>query len=420
MNRIINYLIDVIRGVLFYFSQTKLRTALTLLGITVGVSSIIAIMTVLATFEKTTDQIVSDVRTNVFYITRENPIEVSFGDNNKWARNKPKITWNEYEQLKRSLKLIENMSAVVSEEPSDRTFSVGKKEFKSRIQSFWAADGDILSLYKYDIIDGRNIQEVDINNRSRVAIVGSDIKKELFPFKNPVGETIKIDNIPFEIIALTEEKGELAGQSMDSMVGIPISTYLKYFGGNWRRADLQLVLESESIENIDDATDEAIGVFRAIRKIPPGDPNNFYIATNDQLMDTFGEFTGYLKTFVGLITGISLLVAGIGIANIMLVSLNERIKEIGIRKALGARRSDIFLQFLIEAILISLLGGIIGIFIGLSFGNVVALFLEQSPVVPVDWVFYSLQICVSMGIIFGLYPAIKASKLNPIDSMRFD
>ena len=420
MNRIINYLIDVIRGVLFYFSQTKLRTALTLLGITVGVSSIIAIMTVLATFEKTTDQIVSDVRTNVFYITRENPIEVSFGDNNKWARNKPKITWNEYEQLKRSLKLIENMSAVVSEEPSDRTFSVGKKEFKSRIQSFWAADGDILSLYKYDIIDGRNIQEVDINNRSRVAIVGSDIKKELFPFKNPVGETIKIDNIPFEIIALTEEKGELAGQSMDSMVGIPISTYLKYFGGNWRRADLQLVLESESIENIDDATDEAIGVFRAIRKIPPGDPNNFYIATNDQLMDTFGEFTGYLKTFVGLITGISLLVAGIGIANIMLVSLNERIKEIGIRKALGARRSDIFLQFLIEAILISLLGGIIGIFIGLSFGNVVALFLEQSPVIPIDWVFYSLQICVSMGIIFGLYPAIKASKLNPIDSMRFD
>ena len=207
---------------------------------------------------------------------------------------------------------------------------------------------------------------------------------------------------------------------MDSMVGIPISTYLKYFGGNWRRADLQLVLESESVEGIDDATDEAIGVFRAIRKIPPGDPNNFYIATNDQLMDTFGEFTGYLKTFVGLITGISLLVAGIGIANIMLVSLNERIKEIGIRKALGARRSDIFMQFLIEAILISLLGGVIGIFLGLSFGNVVALFLEQSPVIPFDWVFYSLQICASMGIIFGLYPAIKASRLNPIDSMRFE
>lgn len=420
MNRIINYLFDVVRGVLFYFSQTKLRTALTLLGITVGVSSIIAIMTVLATFEKATDQIVADVRTNVFYITRENPIQVSFGNNSKWARNKPKITWSEYEQLKRSLKLIKNMSAVVSEEPSDRTISVGKKEFKSRIQSFWAADGDMLSLYKYDIVDGRNIQEVDITNRSRVAIVGSDIKNELFPFRNPVGETLKIDNIPFEIIALTEEKGEIGGQSMDSMIGIPISTYLKYFGGRWNRTDLQLVLESESIDNVDNATDEAIGVFRAIRKIPPGDPNNFYIATNDQLMDTFGEFTGYLKTFVGLITGISLLVAGIGIANIMLVSLNERIKEIGIRKALGARRSDIFLQFLIEAILISLLGGAVGIILGLSFGNVVALFLDQSPVIPFDWVFYSLQICASMGIIFGLYPAIKASKLNPIDSMRYD
>ena len=190
--------------------------------------------------------------------------------------------------------------------------------------------------------------------------------------------------------------------------------------GRWNRTDLQLVLESDSIENIDNATDEAIGVFRAIRKIPPGQPNNFYIATNDQLMDTFGEFTSYLTTFIGLITGISLLVAGIGIANIMLVSLNERIKEIGIRKALGARRSDIFMQFLIEAILISVLGGLVGIVLGLSFGNIVALFLEQEPVIPFEWVFYSLQICASMGIIFGLYPAIRASKLNPIDSMRYD
>ena len=420
MNRLINYLFDVVRGVLFYFSQTKLRTALTLLGITVGDSSIIAIMTVLATFEKSTEQVVADVRTNVFYITRENPIEVSFGNNNKWTRNKPKITWSEYEQLKRSLKLIKNMSAVVSEEPSDRTFSVGKKEFKSRLQSFWAADGDMLSLYKYDIVDGRNIQNVDIQNRSRVAIIGSAIKDVLFPYANPVGKEIKIDNIPFEIIALTDEKGEIAGQSMDSMVGIPISTYLKYFGGRWNRTDLQLVLESDSIENIDNATDEAIGVFRAIRKIPPGQPNNFYIATNDQLMDTFGEFTSYLTTFIGLITGISLLVAGIGIANILLVSLNERIKEIGIRKALGARRSDIFMQFLIEAILISVLGGLVGIVLGLSFGNIVALFLEQEPVIPFEWVFYSLQICASMGIIFGLYPAIRASKLNPIDSMRYD
>ena len=112
MNRIINYLFDVVRGVLFYFSQTKLRTALTLLGITVGVSSIIAIMTVLATFEKSTEQVVADVRTNVFYITRENPIEVSFGNNNKWTRNKPKITWSEYEQLKRSLKLIKNFTLI--------------------------------------------------------------------------------------------------------------------------------------------------------------------------------------------------------------------------------------------------------------------------------------------------------------------
>tara|TARA_B100000965_G_scaffold170556_1_gene142306 strand:- start:9593 stop:10435 length:843 start_codon:yes stop_codon:yes gene_type:complete len=280
----------------------------------------------------------------------------------------------------------------------------------------------MLSINKYNIVEGgRNLLETDVDNMSRVAIIGSDVQEELFPYSDPVGQTIKIDNIPFEVIALTEPKGEMLGQSMDSMIGIPISTYLKYFGKRgWRRTDLQLILESESMETLDAATDEAIGVFRAIRKIPPGEDNNFYIATNDQLMDTFGEFTGYISIFIGLIAGISLLVAGIGIANIMLVSLTERIKEIGIRKALGARRVDIFLQFLIEAVLISIIGGIVGIILGLSFGNVVALFLEQDPVIPFNWVFYSIQICASMGIIFGLYPAIKASRLNPIDSMRYE
>ena len=405
MNRIINYLVDAIGGVLFYFGQTKLRTALTLMGITVGVSSIIAIMTVLETFEQSTESLVADMKTNIFYITKDNPVQVQFGNDAGWGKRKiPRITWDEYEQLKRNLTLVTNMAATTTEEPSDRTISVGKEELKSRLASFWGSDGDVLSVSKYDILDGRNIQDVDIENASRVAIVGYYIKEQLFPYSNPVGQNIEIDNIPFEIIALTEPKGELLGQNMDSMIGIPISTYLKYYGGKgWRgRPDLQLILEAESMDTLEDATDEAIGVFRAIRKIPPGEPNNFYIATNDQLMDTFGSFTSSIKIFVGLVAGISLIVAGIGIANIMLVSLTERIKEIGIRKALGARRVDIFLQFLIEAILISILGGIVGIILGLSFGNVVAIFLEQDPVIPYEWVFYSLQICASMGIIFVL------------------
>ena len=421
MNRIFNYLSDAVGGVLFYFGQTKLRTFLTLLGITVGVSSIIAIMTVLTTFDKATAGLVEEMKTNVFYITKDNPVQISFGGEGRSSRNKPRITWSEYEQLKRTLTLTKNVSAVVAEEPSDRTISVGKEELKNRLYSFWGGDPEILALYKYDIITGRNLREQDLNDSARVAMIGYDIKEELFPYSDPVGQTIKIDNIPFTVIALMEEKGEMLGQSMDSMIGIPISTFLQYFGGrNWRRADLQLVLESESMATLDAATDEAIGVFRAIRKIPPGEENNFYIATNDQLMDTFGDFTQYLQIFIGLVAGISLLVAGIGIANIMLVSLTERIKEIGVRKALGARRIDIFLQFLIEAMLISIIGGIFGVVLGLLFGNVVAYFMEQDPTIPFNWVWYSIQICAAMGIIFGLYPAIRASNLNPIDSIRYE
>lgn len=421
MNRIINYLRDAIGGVLSYFGQTKLRTSLTLLGITVGVSSIIAIMTVLATFEKSYDGLVSDMKTNVFYITKDNPVQISFGGSGRGDRNKPNITWSEYEQLKRSLSLTKNISATVAEEPSERTISVGKNELNNKLTSFWGGDAAILSLNKYEIVSGRNLNQQDIDNSTRVALIGYDIKEELFPYSDPIGETIKIDNLPFQVIGLLAPKGEMLGQSMDAMIGVPISTFLQYFSGrNWRRADIMLILESESMDTVDAATDEAVGVFRAIRKIPPGAENNFYIATNDQLMDTFGDFAGSLTLFIGLVAGISLLVAGIGIANIMLVSLTERIKEIGVRKALGARKIDIFLQFLIEAILISLLGGIVGIILGLAFGNVVAFFLGQDPVIPLNWVFYSIQICASMGIIFGLYPAIKASNLNPIDSMRYD
>ena len=228
MNRIINYLVDAIGGVLFYFGQTKLRTALTLMGITVGVSSIIAIMTVLETFEQSTESLVADMKTNIFYITKDNPVQIQFGNDAGWGKRKiPRITWDEYEQLKRNLTLVTNMAATTTEEPSDRTISVGKEELKSRLASFWGSDGDVLSVSKYDILDGRNIQDVDIENASRVAIVGYYIKEQLFPYSNPVGQNIEIDNIPFEIIALTEPKGELLGQNMDSMIGLPISAYLK-------------------------------------------------------------------------------------------------------------------------------------------------------------------------------------------------
>ena len=409
MNRIINYLRDAIGGVLSYFGQTKLRTSLTLLGITVGVSSIIAIMTVLATFEKSYDGLVSDMKTNVFYITKDNPVQISFGGSGRGDRNKPNITWSEYEQLKRSLSLTKNISATVAEEPSERTISVGKNELNNKLTSFWGGDAAILSLNKYEIISGRNLNQQDIDNSTRVALIGYDIKEELFP-NNSYFQLLKIDNLPFQVIGLLAPKGEMLGQSMDAMIGVPISTLLA-------KASKMIVAKGKKVIEFKGgsaATDEAVGVFRAIRKIPPGAENNFYIATNDQLMDTFGDFAGSLTLFIGLVAGISLLVAGIGIA---LVTGPLGCFVVMVSKKLG-NEVNIFLQFLIEAILISLLSAIF--LSSLAFGNVVAFFLGQDPVIPLDWVFYSIQICASMGIIFGLYPAIKASNLNPIDSMRYD
>ena len=154
------------------------------------------------------------MKTNVFYITKDNPIQISFGGSGRGDRNKPNITWSEYEQLKRSLTLTQNISATVAEEPSDRTISVGKNELKNRLTSFWGGDGDILALNKYEILSGRNMNQQDLNNRSRVAMIGYDLKDELFPFSDPVGQSIKIDNIPFEVIGLLAPKGEMLGLSL--------------------------------------------------------------------------------------------------------------------------------------------------------------------------------------------------------------
>jgi putative ABC transport system permease protein len=179
-------------------------------------------------------------------------------------------------------------------------------------------------------------------------------------------------------------------------------------------------VEAPSPELYDKTLDEAIGIMRTIRKVPPGEENDFEVVSNSQLLDTFGSFTSGVKAFAFVISIIALLVAGIGIMNIMLVSVIERIKEIGIRKAIGANKRDIITQFLAEAVFLSEIGGIVGVILGVVGGNVVALLLNIPAVIPMDWVVYGLVVCSLIGIGFGIYPAWRAANLDPIESLRFE
>ena len=228
-----------------------------------------------------------------------------------------------------------------------------------------------------------------------------------------------VKNQKYEVIGVLEPKGAMLGQSQDNLVFIPITHFLRYFASYWEES-LQITLRAKSSELMTHAVDEAIGAMRSIRNVKPWEENDFEIETNEALTEQFAGLTSYLQWF-GLISGgIALIAAGVGIMNIMLVSVTERTKEIGIRKAVGAKKSNILTQFLTEAVVLCQIGGIVGIAAGVIAGNLAGSFLEAKAVIPWDWVIMGSLLCVLIGVVFGTYPAYKASTLDLIEALRYE
>jgi len=275
-----------------------------------------------------------------------------------------------------------------------------------------------LRTYKTYLADGRNFTEDDIRFSRNITILGPDVVDILFPFEDPIGKVIQIKGLDYTVIGVTERKGHAFGQSQDYFSLIPISLYIQRYSSRW--TSLGINVEAESPEIFEKTIDEVIGLMRVIRKVPPEKENDFEIISNEELLETFAGLTGGIKLFAGAVSVIALLVAGIGIMNIMLVSVTERIKEIGIRKAIGATKGDILTQFLTEAVFLSQFGGIVGVILGILGGNLVAVLLKVPAVIPMDWAFYGLVVCSVIGIGFGIYPAWRAANLDPIESLRYE
>jgi len=275
-----------------------------------------------------------------------------------------------------------------------------------------------LRTYKTYLADGRNFTEDDIRFSRNITILGPDVVDILFPFEDPIGKVIQIKGLDYTVIGVTERKGQAFGQSQDYFALIPISLYIQRYSSRW--TSLGINVEAESPEIFEKTIDEVIGLMRVIRKVPPEKENDFEIISNEELLETFAGLTGGIKLFAGAVSVIALLVAGIGIMNIMLVSVTERIKEIGIRKAIGATKGDILTQFLTEAVFLSQFGGIVGVILGILGGNLVAVLLKVPAVIPMDWAFYGLVVCSVIGIGFGIYPAWRAANLDPIESLRYE
>ena len=262
------------------------------------------------------------------------------------------------------------------------------------------------------------ILTLDILYSTNICILGKAVVEKIFPNINPVGQIVRVDSKPLRVIGVMEKQPEMFGESNDNYVLIPITTWQSIYGKYKRSVNIMVTAHSK--EEYDDVIEAAIGHFRTIRKVKPGEPNDFSIFSNESMITTVNDITDPIKIGALGVSEIPQLAAGVGIMNIMLVSVTERTREIGIRKAIGARRNSILIQFLIEAIILCFLGGVVGIIIGVGIGNLAGSFLNARAAIPVDWVIIGISLCVLVGIIFGTYPAYKAANLDPIEALRYE
>ncbi|MCC7159216.1 MAG: ABC transporter permease [Ignavibacteria bacterium] len=394
----------------------KLRASLTLLGIVIGVFSIIGVMTLLDALQKGIDSGLSQLGTNTFQVQKWPVTFVSGpGKWRKYEKRKP-ITIDEGNRL-RELAVLPKLVGL-EDWSGGKIVKYGPTQTNPNFQ-LAGITSEFLEANNHTVSDGRFFTEEDIKTTRNIAVVGMEVVDKLFPFSSPLDKEIEIDGSRFTIIGVLKAKGENLGQSQDNIVLIPLLTMDKIYGARKNRS-INITVSARSKAQLDETMEEVIGLMRQIRKVPPGEDNDFDIFSNESLIREANNFTVYFKYGAGVISFISLIAAGIGIMNIMLVTVTERTKEIGIRMAIGAKRGNILTQFLFEAILLCEIGGIIGIAVGIGAGNLLGTMLNTPVSIPYDWVVIGLIVCSLIGILFGTYPAFKAAKLNPIDALRYE
>ncbi|MGQ9643415.1 MAG: ABC transporter permease [Ignavibacterium sp.] len=392
--------------------NNKLRTSLTILGVVVGIFSIIVIMTIITMLQKSIEEGLSQLSKYTFQIQKNDPI---FGGGPRFRDSRPDIKIEEAYRLK---ELLTNARYVGAEQwQSGVVVKYGNKETNPNIQVA-GITVDAMRTNNWSVETGREIRETDVQYSANVCLIGKDIVDKLFPNIDPIGQTIRVDGRPLKVIGVIEAQPALFGQSRDNYIVLPITTWQSMYGKYGRSVSITVMAYGQ--EDYNEVIEAATGYMRKIRKLSPGEPDNFYIYSNESLISQVNDITGPIKIGALAVSIIALIAAGVGIMNIMLVSVTERTREIGIRKALGARKTWILTQFLIEAVVLCFFGGIIGILLGVGIGNFAGSFLNAQTAIPVDWVIIGITLCVLIGVIFGTYPAYKAANLDPIEALRYE
>ncbi len=397
----------------------RLRSVLTLVGIVAGVASIIAVMTAIDVVQSTMEKEMSILGTQVFQVQKW-PAGFNSDAERRRAMRRPPLTLDDAAAIREHVASAD----LVGAELWDFGVKVEHQgEATNANVSICGGTPEYPPNNTHDVGVGRNLSPMDVQAGRRVAVIGHAIGQRLFPFKDPVGQEIRVDGRKFQVVGVFDEKKSAFGSGYDNYVLIPISAFVQIYGMTNRDGyarSVNITVRAKTPALIEDAMEETRQVLRRERGVKPDEEDNFEFFNSRSLITEFNQMTAKVKIAAFVIGLIALVVAGIGIMNIMLVSVTERTKEIGVRKSLGANPSNILGQFLLEAIILCNLGGLVGILVGFGLGNVVTFFTSFAVRVPLQWAVLGLVFCSTVGVVFGLLPAIRASRLHPIDALRYE